>query len=144
MKRPSFERARVSDAMRPGVISCPPDASLRTVARIMSTNRVHAVVVGDAGQRLTRAISERELLAASARDVSKLSAADATVSDMLTVAPHDTLARAVEAMVERRATHALVVDGTGAPAGILSAFDVARVLAEDGAHEEAPAQPDRA
>ena len=41
---PSFEHARVADAMRTGVITCPPDTSMESVARIMATNHVHAVV----------------------------------------------------------------------------------------------------
>jgi CBS domain-containing protein len=36
---------RVIDAMHPGMISCPPETSLRTVARMMATYRVHAIVV---------------------------------------------------------------------------------------------------
>jgi CBS domain-containing protein len=42
---PSLEHARVSDAMRAGVISCPPDTSMEAVARIMASNHVHAVIV---------------------------------------------------------------------------------------------------
>ena len=42
---PAFQHARVADAMRRGVISCPTDASMRDVARIMTTNHIHAVVV---------------------------------------------------------------------------------------------------
>ena len=44
---PSLEHARVADAMRAGVISCPPDTSMEDVARIMASNHVHAVVVRD-------------------------------------------------------------------------------------------------
>ena len=43
--RPSLRHARVPDAMRPGVITCPPDSSMRDVARMMVTNHIHAVVV---------------------------------------------------------------------------------------------------
>ena len=41
---PSLRHARVSDAMRPGVITCPPDSSMRDVARMMVTNHIHAAV----------------------------------------------------------------------------------------------------
>ena len=44
---PPFERATVLDAMRLGVVSCPPDTTLREVARIMATYRIHCVVVTD-------------------------------------------------------------------------------------------------
>jgi CBS domain-containing protein len=39
---PPFEKATVLDAMRMGVVSCPPDTPLRDVARIMATYRIHA------------------------------------------------------------------------------------------------------
>ena len=72
---PSFQHARVADAMRPGLISCPPDSSMRDVARIMSTNHVHAVVVrgvaggggcGGPGRRLVRIRSARNRRAGGA------------------------------------------------------------------------------
>lgn len=46
---PSFEKARVSDAMHPGVVPCAGDTSLRTVARIMAERRIHSVAVSDLG-----------------------------------------------------------------------------------------------
>jgi CBS domain-containing protein len=45
---PSFDHARVRDAMHPGVIACLPDTPMEAVARIMTTNHVHAVVVAGA------------------------------------------------------------------------------------------------
>src|SRR6266508_2057728 len=36
---------RVIHAMHPGMISCPPETPLRTVARMMATYRVHAIIV---------------------------------------------------------------------------------------------------
>ena len=48
---PPFERATVLDAMRLGVVSCPPDTTLREVARIMATYRIHSVVVTDVEPR---------------------------------------------------------------------------------------------
>jgi CBS domain-containing protein len=37
---PSLRHARVSDVMRRGVITCPPDSSMRDVARMMVTNHL--------------------------------------------------------------------------------------------------------
>ena len=42
---PPFDSATVLDAMRMGIVSCPPDTPLREVARIMATYRIHCVVV---------------------------------------------------------------------------------------------------
>ena len=44
---PPFENATVVDAMRMGVVSCPPDTPIREVARIMATYRIHCVVVAE-------------------------------------------------------------------------------------------------
>lgn len=41
----SYDRVRVADAMHRGVISCRPDTSLPTVARMMSGHNVHCIVV---------------------------------------------------------------------------------------------------
>jgi CBS domain-containing protein len=40
-----FETATVADAMSRGVLSCPPETSLRVVARMMATFGVHAIFV---------------------------------------------------------------------------------------------------
>ena len=41
----SLAGTTVRDAMHRGVVSCPPDASLRTLAAIMAAHRIHAVAV---------------------------------------------------------------------------------------------------
>ncbi len=41
---PSLEKAIVGDAMRSGVMSCEPDLPAATVARMMATHHIHAVV----------------------------------------------------------------------------------------------------
>src|SRR6266508_6511658 len=40
---------RVIHAMHPGMISCPPETPLRTVAGMMATYRVHAIIVHAVG-----------------------------------------------------------------------------------------------
>ena len=53
---PSFEHARVADAMRPRVLTCEPGTLLTAVAQQMASEHVHAIVV------LLEAIeSEREI-----------------------------------------------------------------------------------
>ena len=42
---PALRDVRVVDAMHHGLVSCPVDAPLRTVARMMATHRVHAILV---------------------------------------------------------------------------------------------------
>jgi hypothetical protein len=42
---PALGALRVIDAMHPALITCSPDSSLRTIARMMATYRVHAIFV---------------------------------------------------------------------------------------------------
>ena len=42
---PSLRHATVADAMHPGIVSCPPGASLVDAARLMATHRVHCIAV---------------------------------------------------------------------------------------------------
>src|SRR5512133_2557006 len=46
---PTLGSLRVTDAMHPGLVSCSPDTTLRTVARMMATYRVHAILVTSHG-----------------------------------------------------------------------------------------------
>jgi CBS domain-containing protein len=127
-RAPSYEHARVSDAMRAGVIGCPPDASLRTVARMMAANHVHSVVVTAGGDAPVAVLSEPELLAAAGpRDEERT--AESLAVDPITVAMDDPISRAVELMLEHGVTHLLVVDIGGRAIGVISALDVAGVLA---------------
>lgn len=56
---PALEHARVAGAMRPGVIACSPDATLRTAARMMASNHVHSVVVTAGGDAPVGVVTER-------------------------------------------------------------------------------------
>ena len=127
---PSFEHARVADAMRAGVISCPPDTSMEAVARIMATNHVHAVVVtGLAEGAPWGVVSDRELLAVAADARDRLAGSCAT-TDPVMVKPSERLEEAVELMRRHGVTHLLVGDPVSAhPIGVLSSLDVAGTVA---------------
>ena len=125
---PGFGDARVADAMHPGVIFCPPDASLRTAAAIMATNHVHAVLVTAGGEAPVGVVSERRLIEAAGRDADNVTVAT-LAEDPETIFADDPLRQATAAMVERGVTHLVVVDSGGRPLGMLSSLDVARLLA---------------
>jgi CBS domain-containing protein len=125
---PSIEHARVSDAMRAGVIGCPPEASLVTVAQMMATNHVHSVVLTAGAEGRVRVISDRELLAAAAPGAEDLEA-DSIAVDPVTVLRDEPLTGAIELMVEHGVSHLLVVDDARRAVGVVSALDVAGVLA---------------
>ena len=127
---PSLEHARVADAMRSGVISCPPDTTMEAVARIMATNHVHAVVItGLAGGAPWGVVTDRDLLNVAGEARERLAGSCAT-EDPVMVKPSQRLDEAVELMRERGLSHLLVGDpGSDHPIGVLSSLDVAGIVA---------------
>jgi CBS domain-containing protein len=97
---PSFQHARVADAMRPGVIGCPPDSSMRDVARIMTTG------------------AEDQNAGSCASEV------------LVTIAPDERLEVACELMRAHGVSHVMVVDPErNQPLGVVSTLDVAGIVA---------------
>ncbi|HEX2467403.1 MAG TPA: CBS domain-containing protein, partial [Solirubrobacterales bacterium] len=92
------------------------------------TNHVHSVVLTAAGEDPVRVVSDRELLAAAGPGAEHRDAGSVAV-DPITVATDELLSRAVELMVEDGTTHLLVVDDARRAVGVVSALDVAGVLA---------------
>lgn len=128
---------RVIDTMHPGVISCPPETSLRTVARMMATYRVHAIIVHahddeelPAGDRWG-VVTDAELVAAARdKDLDELTAQQIAATPVLTVATVDPLERAIQLMVEHEVSHVIAIERhSGRPIGVVSTLDVARALA---------------
>jgi CBS domain-containing protein len=125
---PSYEHARVADAMRTGVIGCPPDTSMEAVARMMATNHVHAVVVL-AGGAPWGVVTDRDLLGVGPDAADRLAGSCAT-ADPLMVKPDDPISRAVELMEEHGVTHVLVGESQmRPPIGVISSLDVAGIVA---------------
>ncbi|MEX2613520.1 MAG: CBS domain-containing protein [Gaiellaceae bacterium] len=126
----------VGDAMHPGVITCLPRASLRDVARIMSSSRVHAVVVWgdeeDDSEGIWGLVSDLDLVAAAAQgSPTARSAVGVAGTPAVTVRETDTLQHASELMSQNGVSHLVVLgDGVEHPAGILSTLDIARAVSE--------------
>jgi CBS domain-containing protein len=132
---PAFERATVADVMRPGVMSCAPDAPLITVAQTMATHHVHCVVVAglthdDRGgdHFVWGLISDMDVVRAAEAGVEGHTAADAARTEVVTVEPATLLAEAAALMDEHATAHLIVVAG-GRPAGVVSSLDLAGALA---------------
>jgi CBS domain-containing protein len=146
---PDLARLRVGDAMHVGLISCPPDASLRTVARMMATNRVHAILVTAHGEDALPAgrpwgiVSDVDLLHASrVGDLDSQPSQSIAATPTPTVLTTDELGRAAELMQERGISHLVVVEPRSTrPIGVLSTLDIARALA--GFPERHPFHPER-
>jgi CBS domain-containing protein len=132
---PSFESATVADAMRAGVMSCPPDVPARVVARMMATHHIHSVVVEGVhqdpvhGEQLKWAVvSDMDLLRAGRAGIEELTAGEIATTEPVTGEPSLPLDEAARLMDEHESAHLIVTD-RGRPVGILSTLDVAGVLA---------------
>jgi CBS domain-containing protein len=128
---PALKDATVVDVMRLGVVSCHPDTSLREIARIMATYRIHSVVVLElAGERPWGLVSDTDLAAVAGEDLDALTARSVARTELVTIGTEEPLIRAAQAMAEHEVAHLLVVQPhSGQPVGVLSTLDLAGVLA---------------
>ena len=133
---PSFEHARVADAMRPRVLTCEPGTPLVAVAQRMSSEHVHAIVVlpePGADDRATErqvwaVVTDHDILR-SAADVAERTAGEVATGEVLLAHPDDRLADVAQRMLEHATSHAVVVEPrTGRPVGVLSTLDIAGIL----------------
>jgi CBS domain-containing protein len=132
-RTPAFEHAAVSDAMRPGVISCPPQTPLKTVARMMAANHVHSIVVtrpgAAGGGRPWGIVSDLDLVRV-AGDAEDRTAGQACAEEVVGVGPEESLERAAQLMAEHGTSHLIVVDSRwDDPVGVLSTLDLAGIIA---------------
>ena len=132
---PAFEHSTVAAAMRPGIISCQPDTSLRAVAEQMASYHVHAVVVerealqSGAGQAWG-IVSDLDVANAAARGELQATAGELAGSGAPLIGPAEPLKRAAELMTQHSVSHLIVSTApTARPAGIISTLDLAVALA---------------
>ena len=132
---PSFEHATVADVMHPGVVSCPPDAPLVTVAQTMATHHVHSVVVSGIGSDAVRGehlvwglVTDMDVVRAAEFGIEGQTAESVARSRPLTVEASALLATAARLMDVHGSSHLIVVSN-GAPLGVLSSLDIAGALA---------------
>ena len=133
-RTPTLEHARARDAMRHGVLTCPPETSLTTVARMMAHNHVHAVVVtrpaaeSDAQELAWAVVTDRDVLRAR-RAADDATAGGSASRDIVTVAADDPLDFVAEEMLEHGVSHAVVTGrSTERPVGVISTLDIAGVV----------------
>jgi CBS domain-containing protein len=129
---PRLEHARVADAMRQEILSCPADASLRDAARLMCTEHVHMILAtSPADGSPLGTLSDGELLEALLDRGAENPPLEEVVARRLdTISSEEPLIVAAELMRRRGTAHLIVRDAhSGAPAGVLSTLDVAGILA---------------
>jgi CBS domain-containing protein len=127
----------VGEAMTPGILTCLPVTPLRAVAQMMTTHRVHAIVVFGHEDSLLPwgVLSDLDLVGAIE---SRATAGAVAASPIVTVTPGDSLLHAAQLMREHSTTHVIVVadESSPLPIGVLSTLDVARAFAAESAPEE--------
>lgn len=144
-----LRETRVRDVMTAEIVTCTPDVPLAEVADLMVANRIHSVVVlaPPAGDPLGEVaewsvLCDLDLVAAAPWVDAQAGAGTIAASPRVVVDADDSLAAAAMAMAENATAHVLVVGDAGQePLGILSALDVARAMAPEGAAARAP-EPD--
>lgn len=138
----------VRDCMHPGVVSCPPEATLEEVAETMRQRGISALVVVRDGLAVG-VISRTDLVNAAfirpyLRYWPGMSARHLMSAPVVSVGPDAPLAEALRLLEERR-IHRLVVtepDPAGErPVGILSLTDIARRAGGGPAGPAPEAQP---
>ena len=130
-----FLDAKVEDVMTKGLISCPPETPLRSVARLMAKNGVHSVFVFDYGREddetseLWGLVSDLDLVAAAWGDLER-TAGESAVTPLVYVERGDALEHAAQLMAETGVSHLAVLDSrVGRPVGVVSTLDIARAVA---------------
>jgi CBS domain-containing protein len=127
---PRLGHAVVADVMHPGVVSCPRETDLVTVARTMASHHIHAVVVSGMHPGGWGLLSDLDLVAAALPGLPpNAEAGDHASTELLAVERDEPLARAAQIMVEHQVAHLLVLGAQGAPIGIVSTLDVAGAIA---------------
>lgn len=122
--------ATAGDAMHPGVVACDPGSRLTAVAATMASNAFHAAVILAPDSPRALAVTDLDLIRAALSGGSELTAAEIAREPMATIGPSAPLEDAVALMATRDLAHVLVAEPEADwPAGVLSSFDVASVLA---------------
>ena len=130
----AFADATVADAMHTGVLTCPPETPLPTVARMMTAYGVHAIVVtdleaeADSTERAWGIVSSLDVVRAAALVGEEPTAGGIASTELVLVGPAERLERAAQLMSEHDLTHLVVVDADSRPIGIVSTHDVAASL----------------
>jgi len=125
------EPPTVGSVMHVGVVTCRPDATLRTVAALLAEHRIHALVVAtsDDGKSCV-VVSDRDVVLGYARsNLDGLTAREAASAPTVTVRADLDLRYASEIMAQNGTSHVVVTSpDDGTPIGILSSLDIARAV----------------
>jgi CBS domain-containing protein len=106
-----------------------PKATLFEAARVLTLNRIGALVVYDTEGTLSGIISERDIVRAVAEDGASalaLTVGERMTKDVATCEENDTIAEIMETMTRCRFRHMPVIEG-GRVVGLVSIGDVVKI-----------------
>lgn len=122
--------SKVRDLMHAGIISCTPDDTVGTVAKIMVDKEIHAVVVMEQG-KATGVVSQTDMVLArqgrTSEQARSMRASEIMTLGCATCDADMLLSDAVSLMTGRR-MHRLVVTEKDQPVGVISMTDVVRKI----------------
>lgn len=113
----------VLDVMHRGVVTCGAELPARKVAMMMTAHRIHAVVV-TAAAGLPRLVTDREVAWALYSGTLDAVTADDIATPAALVSLSDSVEDALARMHERASTHAVAVDRSFRPLGVVSVLDL--------------------
>jgi CBS domain-containing protein len=122
----------VEEVMRARVLTCAADAPLSELARTMVTHAVHAVVVverDDDGVEYFSGIVTDRAVTQAGLEGRQATARELVDPESTTIPMGWNLELAAREMLRHGSAHVVVVDGRGAPIGMLSTLDLARITA---------------
>ncbi len=96
------------------LITCRPEDTIETVARLLTSNKIGALPVRDGDRKLVGIISERDIvrgLSEKGVAVVNLIVSDLMSPDVATCKPTDSIKDVVEIMLRRHIRHLPVVEG---------------------------------
>ena len=120
----------VADAMRRGVIACAPESRLAAVAATMASNAIHAAVILAPESPRALVVTDLDLIRAALAGGPDQTAAEIAREPMAVIRASARLEDAVASMAKSDISHLLVSEPEADwPAGVISSFDIASVVA---------------
>ena len=111
------------------ILAIAPEATLFEASRVLTLNRIGALLVRDPEGRLSGIISERDIVRAIAEEGASalaLTVVERMTTDVATCEENDTIAEIMETMTRCRFRHMPVIQ-EGRVAGIVSIGDVVKI-----------------
>ncbi len=114
------------------------NASAKDCAKTMSRKGVSSAVIVQGGNAVG-IVTERDLVSkvmADGLDSAKVLVRDIMSTPLITVSPEATMTKAAEIMAEYRIRRLVVIGSNGNLVGIITAGDIARIMAEKRGYRE--------